>query len=1219
MKNLLYFVLIALIILVIVILVVNIKNNRAPQEKFQPFAYLPEINISESPNFVSENVVNKTLGLLPPVINQEMIHGMYQRYPLNRKVQKTSVVAVSANQDNPKLIAWITQTSADTWNFVWPDPASFYWTTVVDVHASPVVVVKGKYPRCRYFGFFPYTGFEVGDNGKMYVGQGINQKWDQTCNPSIPNDCAGLLDQNIEPDDGSKNPFTDPTYKEGDDNFYTIYFVSPYYKGRLPQSKNILPLTIFGLNQSMILYRIYAPFNPKGCNYSVYSSQMPFSTKGCPNAEFPIYLNNESGGSVHPENDKSSPCETKDSVCIQQCVNAELGKTMDPDCYQYVNNNKYCLCEPQNFYGKCGQYMEKVIRKCSNNNGGLANYCQGRPELQPGIEYCIDEMQLNPDIPLTSTGIPDCPNMINGKLYPGTTYPDNRDYKCEYVMNGMLAQCATEKLFQSTNPDCERFKDPAMIKTIVDEDPKVPGSCANDFAKILGECYYGCEPNDKRFECTFDGGVGVAWTGYKNNTQATKADNPDYVYQPEYDFDVYPKMCEATCNRYTCNNGYCIPDIQGEYSESSCSGQCEKVTPKPKQTYPPYPTRTPSRVSKSLREGYEMPTTSPGESCVNKFKSTSCNRGTDPYQNVSNYFINTQNEQLFASSGWVGLPDVFVKYSYNNYFIRLNNSDQVAQQTVRNLASQMQALLRSVTIANDANPSNPFDVVAQNDNISMNQYVQYIQEEDQQPTQEMYTYPYPYPYPIPPYPYPTPSTKTVKASLCPTYLNRDTYLQIGGQYPKTNYPSFSTSTVRTAIPGCNYYSDYCACEHNGKKNAPPCNQLQRGFTDCMGNPCFTRWALQTRTNVLFHGEACCFSISGNTGETIVFPNPDNQYLACPTVYDPDSVYVVWMDVPSTPVTPSYNNILKNDFDMRYWSLGHYYWAMGILNQRPALSGIFDQGFNTVDIRYADDKYGNCLKSKRVCVVVANFDQMEYLKTYKLMDDRVNWLNWGKLSGFNLQSPVESAPPYPVKEGYENLQQAIETSEFVTAADAAESVGVNLGIYNEQGEDDDDGGKLFPNMNLKKVIKKVTPKKIPMEGMIILRQLRPKDSYKKSIANYVKSNPKCLSKSIPLDQSPTQALAYPPTMVSPSCNPGNQTYCDKYGLDPCCLSTDPMYHMRQYYPRCEKVKICDIENEGVNFWDKYLTAPLPYLYNGESPPDASTCAPTPTPTSTPNGY
>jgi hypothetical protein len=1217
MKNILYFLLLALIIVVITIVIINIKNNRVPQEKYQPFAFLPEINLSESPNFVSENVVAQTLGLVSPVINQEMLHGQYQRYPLNRKRQTTSVVAVSATQDNPKMIAWLTQTSADTWNFVWPDPASYYWTTVVDVHACPVVVVKGKYPRCRYFGFFPYTGFEAGDNGKMYVGQGINQTWSKTCNATIPNDCAGLLDQYIEPDPGSKNPFTDPSYKDGDDNFYTVYFISPYYKGKLPQSKNILPLTIFGLNQSIILYRIYAPFNPKGCNFSIYSSQMPFSTKGCDNTKFSLQLNNESGGSVNPKADSSSPCETKDKVCIQQCVNQELAKTMDPDCYQYVNNNKYCLCEPENYYGQCGQYMEKVIRKCSNGMGGLSNYCEGRPALNPGFEYCVDQMELNPEIPILSTGIPDCPNALNS---PKGAYPANRDYECEYVRNAKLAECATAKLFQSTNPDCQRFKDPANIQNIIKEDPTKKGTCANDFAKILGECYYDCKDGDKRVECTLFG-TGAAWIGYKNSVEEAQKDNPAYAYQPEYDFVEYPKQCEATCNRFTCTNGFCVPDIHGEYDEPTCGGQCTQVTPPPTgkphpHRYPYGPTRKPFPTPRVVREGYEMPTTVPGEECVNKFKASACDRGTNPYQNVSDYFVNAQNETLFASSGWVGLPDVFVKYSYNNYFVRLNNSDQVAPNTLRNLFSQMKSLVSSVKISNDANPSNPFEVVSQNDEISIGEYVQYIQQAEQQKL-EMYQAPKSLLPPIPPippmptgHPYPTrhPKTKRVKEDLCPTFLDRKTYLQIGTQYPKTNYPSFDTSTVSSPGPGCSYYADYCACEHNGKKNAPPCNILQRGFTDCKGNPCFTKWGLQSKTNVVFDGEAHCFSISGNTGETIIFPNPDAQYIACATVYDPESVYVIWMDVPSTPLTPSYSNLLQDKYDMRYWSLGHYYWAMGLLNQRPALSGIFDQGFHTVKVQYNDDKYGNCLQSQRVCVVLATYDQREYLKTYQLLDERVNWLNWGKLSGLNLQTPPESPPPYPVdvdnntntKEGFRDFRQEYMNSKFASAADNAERVGVDLGLVDEN--------ERFPDRNLKGLVKKVVPKKIPMEGMIILRQLRAKESFTPSIANYVNSNPQCLSKTIPLEQSKAQEAAYPPTMVSESCNPGNQAYCDKYGLNPCCLSTDPLYHMRQYYPRCEKVKICDIENAGMGFWEKYLTEPLPYIFDATSPACPPTCPP-----------
>ena len=1181
MKNqrvsLLYLLFIALVILVIVIIVVNVKNNKVPQEKYKPFAYLPEINLSQSPNFVNETVVNEALGLAPLVINQEMLHGQYQRYPLNRKMQKTSVVAVSANQNNPKMLAWLTQTSADTWNFVWPDPASYYWTTMVDVHASPIVVIKGKFPRCRYFGFFPYTGFEAGDNGTVFVGQGINQTWTATCNPTIPGDCSGLLDQNIEPDPGSKNPFVDPTYEEGDDNFYTVYFVSPYYTGKMPDSKNILPLTIFGLNQSMILYRVYAPFNPKGCNNTIYSSEFPFNTKGCPNAEFPIFLDNGSGGSVHPESDKSSPCETKDKVCIQQCVNYEIGQSMDPDCFQYVNKNKYCVCEPENFYGKCGQYMEKVIRKCSNGKGGLANYCAGRPEQN--LPYCVKDIPLDPEkYPINEkTGLPQCPS----------TAVTEEDKLCKYVYTTGVAECTTKKMFtENTNKDCEAFKDPQNTPNICKQDPSQPGTCAYDFGRYLSECSVG----------TPDYGT-AAFGVYCGQQKQAQTENPPYVYQPDYDFVEYPKQCEPSCNRYTCTNGFCVPDVQGEFNSSNCDNECTKVTPAP--TKKPRPYHPTPRV---VREGFEVPSTN-ATSCVNKFKASSCNQGNNPYQNVANYFINSQNETLYASSGWVGLPDVFVKYSYNNYFIRLNNTDQVAADTLRTLYSSIKALKNSAQVANDANPSDPFEVVAQNEDVSMKQYVNRMTETKENfkpftipPIPTGYPYPTRYPYPTG---YPTRyPTRSPTEDMCPQYLDRATYLQRGTQYPKTDYPSFKTSTVSVPAPGCNYYGDYCACEHNGKKNAPPCNVQQRGYTDCMGNPCFKRWGLQNKATV-FTGEAKSFIISGNTGQTIVFPNPDSQYIACATAYDPDSVYVIWMDIPTTPLTPSYPNIVKKDYQLRYWSLGHYYWAMGLLNQRPALSGLIDQEFTSVDIAYNDDKHGKRLQSKRVCVVLATADQWEYMRTYKLVDDRVNWLNWGKLKGLNFQTPPESPPPYPptappnnTREDFshEVFNQDMASSQFATSASVVQGLGVDLDI------------------DLKGLVKKVVPTKTPMEGMIILRQILPANNFKESIAKYVESNPECLAKTIPLDQYPDQAMQYPPTEVSKSCNPGNQQLCDKYDLDPCCLGTDPLNHMRQYYPRCEKVKICDVENMGTLFWDKYLNQPLPYIVDAQTPDPQVTCGP-----------
>ena len=121
---------------------------------------------------------------------------------------------------------------------------------------------------------------------------------------------------------------------------------------------------------------------------------------------------------------------------------------------------------------------------------------------------------------------------------------------------------------------------------------------------------------------------------------------------------------------------------------------------------------------------------------------------------------------------------------------------------------------------------------------------------------------------------------------------------------------------------------------------------------------------------------------------------------------------------------------------------------------------------------------------------------------------------------------------------------------------------------------------------------------------------PSKDFPKSISNYVNTVPSCLNKQIELKDEkylfvPSDEGIKSPVYISKSCNPGPSTCytndgkeqpCgEKYDLDPCCVATEPLDFMAQYYPRCERVKICDIENMGKDFWDRYLDHPLPYAY------------------------
>lgn len=1183
-KSFLYFIFIVALLAFIIFLVISIKNSRVPLDKYLPFAYLPEINISESPNFVSDMIIQKAIGMRTNIIDQEMLHGLYQRFPLNRNMQPTSLVAINATPENPNLLAWQVQSSVDTWNYVWSAPSQYYWINMFDVHANPVVVIKGKFPKCRYFSYMPYSGVELGEDGNKYFGQGVSgEKGDRICNSTLPGDCQTLVDYQIEPDPGSKNPFRDASYQDTDDNFYTIYFISPYYKGKRPQSKNILPMTVYGLNQCLIMYRVYAPFNPKSCQSAIYSSQFPFNTTNCREVPFPIALQDPDGSSVYPQNDKTSPCNLQDKVCIKACVNHEIGKNADPDCFQYLGNNQYCVCAPENFYGPCGQYLDKTIRKCTDGKGGLSNYCAGAPKQE--VDYCVRKIPIREEV---IDGIPQCPSIFSDP-------PQKPDYVCEWVRSGIATPCIYEKLFASKNKDCLQYRDPSKFIDLckMAKDPP-PGSCASEMPLAFAECL-NLRDDKGEYDPAFQGTIAFNLTCGKIN-QST----PPFAYQPQYDFEDPPRQCPSTCNRYTCTNGYCVPNVNGEFTTPDCDSQC--IQP----TSPPEPTRKPR---KHLVEHFS----NKERGCVNRFLPENCNREAQPYINIHNYGANTFNQRLIASTGWVGLPDVFVKYSYNNYFIRLQNPDVI--RIPQNLMDLMKRLYSNWQMSPIANPLDPFQVKQQNPDINLKQYVQTL-EQEQRVLTEPFTHedkprktktkkifvPISTPRPTKqPRPRPTRRPRPTPGASCTQYVDKEIYFNAGTEYPKMTLRGGKT-TIKVDPIGCAYYQDLCACENNGNKFAKPCNTTVNGYLGCDGKPCFKRWGLEDPCH-RFLGEAIPFSISSDYGKTIVFPDADDAYLAAPTVYDRDRVYIIWMDCPTTPVTPGYDGIVKKNYDLRYWSFEHGYWASEPLHQRPGLSGKYDEQYTRVEVSYKDDRDHVNITGQRVCIVVASYEQYNYLQTYDLWDDRVNWLNWGttrlpSVGGDTTPPPFVSGGVNGVlPENLGDLQNFILDKVNI----GLEEWGLDPLAYTIAGQSLDSYGVSLDGNTTNRQDKQLFT---PERGILIMRQLAATKQFKSSIRSYVESQPECLASSI--EVPPSQIFLEPiepSQFVSPSCNPGNPKICQKYGLDPCCLSKDVLSFTKQYYPRCERVKICDIENGGKDFWKRYFDLPLPYITDA---PDTPSC-------------
>lgn len=1150
LSSLIYLIVLGIIVFVILYIYYHMKKAQQTSRKFLPFAAIPEIKLSENQLLVNQTIISDLIGDKKPLPGNPMIYGEYRRFPLNQKLQKTSVVAVDASNLNPNLAAWHVQFGVDGLNGLWPDTTSSYWVCPINVKSHPIVVIKGSYPRARYFSLYSYAGIDEKDLKSF--GKGLT-KWDENnvnvCNSSISGDCSGLRDSEIEPDDGSKNPFTDKTYNPRfDPSNYTIYFVSPDYKGLLPKSKNILPLTTDENSQALILFRVYAPFNPNDCEGKDYFGSKGFDTTGCKN----LPENNRikvalPGGTVDPSKDKLSPCSPTDKTCLQQGINYEFSKSMNPDCYQYVGNNQYCVCEGDNPTSECGQYLDGVIKYYSNGKGGLSNYCDSAPKMADGISYCIDDIQLD-----------------NGKMGKdvSTTEKCKDDNKCEFVKRGKIQQCVSEKLYKSKNPACAPYKDPLNLKNI----KKTKNDCKNDFASMILECNGFSKKESKNI--------------VKNKADDIiniyiKSQPPSYNYTPDNNFETCPPSdCESKCKQFTCERGYCVPRIGGEFTDDTCGGQCPKCKiPKKKDT---------------IKENYKS------TFCKSNIGKVDCSPYSNTLNDISNNYMNSQDAQIVQTSGWVGLPDVFVKYSWNDYFIRLNNYVD-NDNTFRILRRDVNKLQYYIDFSDTNDPVNPYEVKQQNPDINITEYASSIVENFETDRKI--------------------NRLCKHEKECKEYVDPETYFSIGTRYPAPNILNRNNTKLNPPI-GCNYYKDICDCESK-KKLA---DKLQFVPGECglqsvlqtNGKPCFSKWSLTlpelcilknkekchpNDTQFKFSGSAVPFFISGNTSDVIIFPNPDTGYLGAMTQFNDKYVYVIWMDVPSTPATPGFDNIVKKDYQMRYWSIGNYYYGLSSTNPRPVLSSVMDTFTTQTPIQYVDQKTGKKILRNRVCIVLANAEQYSFMKKFQLWnDEKLTWLNWGNTKSNKLIS---------------TFTRIIEKRKASFANDL-----INEYMNTDYPSHEEDMNELKKVKKQTKDLDDVNVSGSTTYSFIIYRQmLANKQKYRKSIENYVLQKPDCLNKNIEIKDeqhifTSTDKGVKSPLFISKNCNPGpakcytqdgkEQDCKDKYPVDPCCVAKEPLDFMEEYYPRCEKVKLCDILNSGPQFWTRYTDFALPYKFDNKNP-------------------
>ena len=449
-----------------------VKKNNEQKNKYLPFAVLSEFELSSNLQPNPSEYLIKTLQhqkVYNDNVNLATIEGDYKRYPLDKMIQPTSIVAVNAHNPQQTLAAWHVQIGSPGLNWLWPDGTSAYWVCPVNAITHPVVVIKGTFPRARYMSLYSYDGININNISNM--GKGLTKfeiKNVNICNSTIPGNCAGLVDYEIEPDEDSKNPFKDASYNSNFDSCnYTVYFISPNYEGILPASKNILPLTTTNSNSALITLRIYAPFNPLGCNSRSYDNTKSFDTRGCSNEGIRTFI---PSGSRDPRAINFSPCSISDKTCIEDGMAFEIERTYPKDCYKYVGNNQYCICLDDNPTSECGQYIDKTIKYYSNNKANLKSFCQNAPNLVDGISYCVDNIKL--------------PNGKMGKDVTANEFCRSKDNLCNYVKDTRLQQCATKKLYESTNPACTSFKNPTNLHRINRDQT----GCKPDFAKMLCEC-----------------------------------------------------------------------------------------------------------------------------------------------------------------------------------------------------------------------------------------------------------------------------------------------------------------------------------------------------------------------------------------------------------------------------------------------------------------------------------------------------------------------------------------------------------------------------------------------------------------------------------------------------------------------------------------------------------------------------------------------------------
>ena len=155
--------------------------------------------------------------------------------------------------------SWWFETTPQSANVALPDTSAAYWTTPFFATPGLKIYVKGQFPDARFMSVIVYN-----NSGGTFTRNGVS---------------SGLVDYQIKPDTGTKNPFQQATHRLGRFTLTIRRDVSPSQSNVLPlvpttpTKGNLLPPG-FGF----IIYRVYLPHS--GSFSSVKLPTLVFSRHG---------------------------------------------------------------------------------------------------------------------------------------------------------------------------------------------------------------------------------------------------------------------------------------------------------------------------------------------------------------------------------------------------------------------------------------------------------------------------------------------------------------------------------------------------------------------------------------------------------------------------------------------------------------------------------------------------------------------------------------------------------------------------------------------------------------------------------------------------------------------------------------------------------------------------------------------------------------------------